>query len=423
MLREELAATGLSAEAEECRRMGWAGWWCLTGILVVAAAFRFYGLAKTGILSIDEGRYFLDGLSKYIELRGCFDMVRGKVAELRGGPEFLLSDYLPGFSHDLREVHPFSPKLGFNYLTALVMACLGVCVHAGNIVEALSGVLMVAVLFALVRSLHGTRAGLISAAILALSSYHIYFSRNAYPQSSSVLLLLVALWIHLNWGQAGRRTDAGGMGRLALCGVFAGLSLWVNYQAAGAMPCLCLVHLAACLGAGSRAVQVKAFVLGGLAIAAGFMAVMLAAEAASYPMLLLFRSQGMPYPHATFFELLWPRVAAQSSVPLGSTGLLLFPYFLYVIEGPIEAFGGRHCACRRRVPRRDGAEARRHWIHRIVMASRDHLPRCAFRRSISGVLAQDHAGSAHVHLRPCRSSLGWSPSPQARCGAYRVTGG
>ena len=335
--REEAVATDSPTEPGERRRTGRAGCCCLAGILVVAAVLRFYALADTGILSIDEGRYFLDGLSKYIELHGCFEMVRGKVAELRGGPEFLLSDCLPDFSHDLREVHPFSPKLGFNYLTALVMACLGVTVHAGNVVEALSGVLMVWVLFVYVRSLHSTRAGLISAAILALSSYHTYFSRNAYPQSSSVLLLLMALWIHLKWDRGGRSTDAGGMCRLVGCGVFAGLSFWVNYQAAGAMPCLVLVHFMVCAGGASYTARLKAFALGGLAIAVGFLAVMLTAEAASYPMMLLFRSQGMAYPHATFFELLWPRVAAQSSVPVGLTGLLLFPYFLYVIEGAIGA--------------------------------------------------------------------------------------
>ena len=75
-------------------------------------------------------------------------------------------------------------------------------------VEAIAGVLMVWAVFALVRAIHNERAGLIAAAMLALSNFHLYFSRNAYPQCSSVLLLLVAVLCHLHW-QRRRRDDCG----------------------------------------------------------------------------------------------------------------------------------------------------------------------------------------------------------------------
>ena len=85
---------------------------------------------------------------------------------------------------------------------------------------------------------------------------------------------------------------------------------------------------------------------------AGFAAVMVGAEALTYPLILLFRSQGMAYPHATFLELLWPRFVGQTGVDFNVTGLALFPYFLNLFEGVlylvcIAIIGSAGCWCLR----------------------------------------------------------------------------
>ena len=302
----------------------------LIAIVVVAACLRFSNLGATGIFGVDDGRYVLDGLSKYNEIHFCAGLVQGKLEELRGGPEFLLSDAVQQGVSELARVHPFSPKLGFSYLTALVMLVAGVRVTAVLWIEAIAGVFMIWAVFALVRAIHNDRAGLIAAAMLAFSNYHLYFSRNAYPQCSSVLLLLLAVMCHLHWQQrAGDKRAA----PLLACGAFAGLSFWVHYQAAGALPLLALVHGLVCLREGTVADRLVRFAKGALLVSAGFIAVIVCAEASTYPMIFLFRSQGLRYPQGTFLELLLPRFIAQTSVETNLSGFLLFPFFLDLLEG------------------------------------------------------------------------------------------
>ena len=57
-------------------------------------------------------------------------------------------------------------------------------------------------LYRLVKALHNPQAAIIAAAMLALSCYHVYFSRNAYPQCISLYFLLVAVGWHLRWHRA-----------------------------------------------------------------------------------------------------------------------------------------------------------------------------------------------------------------------------
>lgn len=138
----------------------------------------------------------------------------------------------------------------------------------------------------------------------------------------------------------------------------------MNYQSAGALPLISVIHLLVCfrrergVGALNKTARIDSpppetsplkgeehaigpflfkafgrFVFGGFAIAAGFAVVLAVAEAATYPMIMLFRSQGLTYPQATFFEVLWPRFTGQASVPLNAAGLVLFPYFMGLFHG------------------------------------------------------------------------------------------
>ncbi|MBN2308376.1 MAG: glycosyltransferase family 39 protein [Candidatus Hydrogenedentes bacterium] len=309
-------------------------------ILAAAALLRLYALRDTGIFGADEGRYILDGLSKYNELRFCLDVVAGKIGELRGGDEFLLEEALWRARDELGRVHPFSPKLGFTYLTALAMLAGGVSVMAASLVDAVAAVLSVWAVFILVRALYTERAGLMAAAMLAVSNYHLYYARNPYPQCTSGLLLIAAVWFHFRWyaaqsASAEPGVPGGPMRYLVACGALAGFSFWTHYQAAGALPCLALMHLLACARGSSLRGAAARFITGGIAMAAGFLAVMAFAESLTYPLILIFRSQGLAYPHATFFELLAPRFTAQVGVPWNLSGLVLFPFFLGLFEGPV----------------------------------------------------------------------------------------
>mgnify|MGYP000855396113 CR=1 FL=1 len=313
-----------------------------TIILVGAAIFRGYHLPQQGILGVDEGRYVLDALSKKAEIQFVSGMLAGKFSEWCGGAEFLLSRHVAEWEGALRAQHPFAPKPGFAYASAVVMMLTGDIINGCNYLEAICGVLTVIVLAGFVRDLYGTRAALIASGLLAASVFHIYYSRNAYPQTSAGFVFLSAVWCHLRWYRAitNHPQSIAPLCWLLFCGVLAGVSFWFNYQLAGALPALLVLH-AAVLSTRRDLASPKR-IIGALAlIASGFCAVQLFAEALTYPLILVFRANGLDYPHATYFELLAPRFLGQSGTPWNFSGWPLFPYFLSVMEGPlyVAAFG------------------------------------------------------------------------------------
>ena len=273
---------------------------------------------------MDDGRYILDGLAKANEIDFAWDLLQAKHAESQGGPELLLAETVPAAANHLADPHPFSPKLGYAYTIAAVLLN-GFTVAAGNEVEAFFGTILILITFGFVRYLHNDYSALTAAAFIALSAYCVYFSRNTYPQCISACFLVAAIWLHAVW----LRREAGMMW-LFVVGAFAGLSFWTNYQAAAALPLIAIIHACICF---RRRQGVRTFVMGGIAIAAGFGGLLVSAEALSYPMILLFRSQGIVYPQATFFEVLWPRLTGQTAEPFNASGLMLFPYFFGLFHG------------------------------------------------------------------------------------------
>ncbi len=296
----------------------------LAAIVATGAYLRFDGLGQAGIFGVDDGRNVLDGLAKVNELAFGWDLVQAKYAESGGGPELLLSERVPAAMGKLADPHPFAPKQGYAYAIAAVLVN-GFTVSAGNEVEAFFGTLLILLTFGFVRYIHNAQSALAAAAFIALSAYCVYFSRNTYPQCISACFLVAAVWLHAVWHRRGS-----GLGWLLAVGVLAGMSFWTNYQVAGALPLIAVIHAVTCI---RREHGIRMFVLGGTAIAIGFGFTLLCAEALSYPMILLFRSQDVVYPQATFFEVLWPRLTGQTAEPFNIAGLTLFPYFLTLFHG------------------------------------------------------------------------------------------
>jgi 4-amino-4-deoxy-L-arabinose transferase-like glycosyltransferase len=200
---------------ESVKRAGENGAAYLLPVLIIALAFfmRFYLLS-----SVPFG-WHPDEATKGLLAR---DVLAGK--------------YHPAF---------FSAFTGrealYVYLEAAAFALFGEGVLAGRLLSAFIGVLTVAATCATGRVLFGRRVGLLSAALLAASLWHLIASRNGYRAVLQPLVQLPVLWfLFRGWraapGKSGRRWNFG------IAGLFLGLTQY-TYTAARAFPVLILALL------------------------------------------------------------------------------------------------------------------------------------------------------------------------------------
>lgn len=174
--------------------------WLLLAVILVAAALRWVGLDRWPPgLHFDEAVYGL--MAKEI-LAGARPV------------------YFPAYTG--RE--PL-----YMYVMAAMFAAIGPTAYAIRLTSAFIGVLTVPLTYALGRALYGRRAGLVAAALLAVSYWHITVSRNGYPNILIPPIEAVSVFCLWRGWQSGRRRD------WALGGALAGLVLY-TYLAARFFP-------------------------------------------------------------------------------------------------------------------------------------------------------------------------------------------
>jgi len=115
---------------------------------------------------------------------------------------------------------PNNPSLFF-YLLALAFKLFGVNLLTMRLLVAAIGTLTVMAFYFLIRLIFGQRTALIAASLLAVSSWHVNFSRFGMGYSTLVPLFEVATLYYLLKGlRSGRRMD------FALGGLMLGLGLY-----------------------------------------------------------------------------------------------------------------------------------------------------------------------------------------------------
>lgn len=329
----------------EISRRTVAAW--MTLFLAVAAFLRFYGITQAGIYDMDEGLYQVDAHAKWNEWRLCAELAHRKLEELRGGPELLMARELPVLRDALASETAFAGKHAYYYLIAFLMLFAGPVAWTGMFVEAAAGAAGAGLMYALVRRLHSQRAGLIAAGMTALSAYHVFYSRRNYGTTSIALLFMAAIYCHLRAAQSRGEGGAIRAQRLWLfaCGACAGLCFIVNFQIAVLLPVLAVIHALIPVGWAKRTAaggerpsgrareSFRWLFGGGVWVLIGFAVPIACMEAASYPLILLFRSQGLHYPHGTFLELVTPKLTSHLGHAFHWSGFVLFPFFLSVLDG------------------------------------------------------------------------------------------
>ncbi len=158
----------------------------LAALLVLAACVRFYNLDERGIFDYDEAWYLLEAKTLYNTLEFAWEGVT-----TTSGPRPELKDYL----RERGTVPITSFKPGHTLLILLSFFLLGPHDYSGFAVSATLGVLTVYLVSRLATKMFGSRVGLLAGLILAVSPFHVGYSRAGYAQANSIFFAVLAIYI------------------------------------------------------------------------------------------------------------------------------------------------------------------------------------------------------------------------------------
>jgi hypothetical protein len=273
----------------------------LAAILALAAALRLHRLPEQGLLLFDEG--FL-----VIEARSVQTLARTLMGG-RGSRELLA----PAVMHS----PVLFAKPAHNLALAASLSLEPRTERATLALSATAGILCVWATFLLGQSLFGWGAGMLAALVLAVSPYHLLYSRSGLSDSLTILFWILALWV---WVRGGKYSAL-------VSGIAGGICAATNYRELF-LPAVFLALAFRGYGAGNfRAVAVKfAGWLG------GFLAVLLAFESAYR---ITSAVAGAPFPNGTYAAQLWTLLSVHGSQGFRFTGWPAFFRYIYEWEGLI----------------------------------------------------------------------------------------
>lgn len=260
-------------------------WWvvaALGAVLAVAAGLRFTGLREQGLVSSDAAMYARQARFFYgLPLPGLADLgvsspetPREAVDRGRARARALVEAW------NARAVDFYEkPSFGHAWAVAGVMTLTGEPADvAAPLTTAAADTAAVAVVFLIARHLMGAPAGLLAAALMAVSRYSTFYARSGMAESDSVLLLLVGLFLYLRW----RPTGVLAPPRAFALGLVWGGAVLVQYRWLPAIVLFLIVE-AALAWRGSAARRAGRLAAAG----AGVAVVMVLAELPFYVMLLV----------------------------------------------------------------------------------------------------------------------------------------
>ncbi len=166
-------------------------------VTLLAIPPRFAAIREAGPFVWDDGIHLLEGrwletgavaLAKSIE--------RFRIERRTGEDVWRLDPELTFLTNETQGMPLYFPRPLHSLTVAAALYATGGADWSGALVSAIAGVLTVALVTALGARLFGVRAGVLAGVALALSGWHVAYSRMAFAESSSVLLATAALaWV------------------------------------------------------------------------------------------------------------------------------------------------------------------------------------------------------------------------------------
>jgi len=188
-------------------------------IICLAIFLRFYNLTERGLIYYDEGYYA--NQAKFIVL--SFGWIRNNIQEIFSQGVNL--ERLWDFVNENGGTFPHTRKPGHDLLNAISFSVFGIHDWSLFFISAFFGTGTVVLVYFLGRDFCGDgQSGLVASAILAVSGFHIWFSRSAMAQSSAVFFVILGVYLYCkSFSPYKRRT-----GSLFLGGVCTGFALTIH---------------------------------------------------------------------------------------------------------------------------------------------------------------------------------------------------
>ncbi len=218
-------------------RMG-GGVWVYAGlgvILVLGGWIRIGGVDRVGIRFEDEAMYFVDARLWNRVAMVATDPVT--VAAVITGSKEILRDRIVRAEIRFGDRNR-KPSQGYTFLGAAMMFVVGEGAVALVTLNAVAGTVSLLLVYLIGAALCGRSVGLISAAFLTISPYHLLYSRGALPDSTAMMFSLFGVWC---WIRAGREVYRGRTA-VMLAGLSFGYALTCHYRSGYLICVLALVE-------------------------------------------------------------------------------------------------------------------------------------------------------------------------------------
>lgn len=209
--------------------------WLLLGIICCAAFFRLYHIQGQGFLFWDEGTY-MNEAKFYTSVVHHLPFV---IEQVRTGLNLdalqrMLDGWPPSAAKPLHGIFIFIFSLFF-----------GLHDYTGQLLSALFSLGFLILFFKMIAQYESLPVAFLSLFLLAVSPYHIMFSRSAFPEMDSAFFYLLSLWCYLS--ACGTDVQKP-MRKLFWCGVLFGVTLTTNFRWFMVAPAFLLFEIIALVG-------------------------------------------------------------------------------------------------------------------------------------------------------------------------------
>lgn len=311
----------------------------LYGLLAAAVLYggwlRFDRVTDREPFVSDEADYIGEAL--FLKSAACAlrDSVRLFLEERRSGEDlWKKEEQVRAFEEALQGHPPAMGRPGHVLFIALAMGLVEDPIAAAPVAAAVFGTLSIVLVFLLGRLLYQPWVGALAAAFLAVSPYHVWYSRSGFAEADTTFFLLLTLWLYL----LGHRRSSPWLA--AASGLAAGIGFVVHHRFALFLGFLWFLE--AFLAVTRRGPETRARLGRFCLLNAAFLLPIVSIEAVYHLALVGFQAAGKVMPAATYFTQLLvvsTYIRYNNLIPYRHffewQNFLTYPYLLWIIEGPL----------------------------------------------------------------------------------------